>query len=220
MKKSRYLILALALTASLVGCKGKTATTNTAIEDSTAESDEDKFSLGGIDITVEQSATTVKKPEIKEVLETYEDGSSLVELDDGKTTITSSAHGMTGVDKLTEQESLYIDAIVGIWNTDDTLPNKYLIDNISKENFPSLSEKERGALAADIVNQRPHPNAKIEVETEAETEPPTVEVIDISEMSQEEKDQLFEKTFGGEVGHALERVEIDEELLNLQLDRN
>ena len=69
MKKSRYLILALALTAGLAGCKGKTATTNTAIEDTTAESEEDKFSLGGIDITVEQSATTVKKPEIKEVLD-------------------------------------------------------------------------------------------------------------------------------------------------------
>ena len=69
MKKSRYLILALALTAGLAGCKGKTDITNTAIEDTTAESEEDKFSLGGIDITVEQSATTVKKPEIKEVLD-------------------------------------------------------------------------------------------------------------------------------------------------------
>ena len=220
MKKSRYLILALALTAGLAGCKGKTDITDTAIEDSTAESEEDKFSLGGIDITVDQSASTVKKPEIKEVLETYEDGSSLVELEDGKTTITSSAHGMTGVDKLTEQESLYIDAIVGIWNTDDTLPNKYLIDNISKENFPSLSEKERGALAADIVNQRPHPNAKAEVETEAEIAPPTVEVPDFDSMTDEELDQYIEEHQGVEVGHALERVEIDEELLNLQLDRN
>ena len=127
---------------------------------------------------------------------------------------------MTGVDKMTEQESLYIDAIVGIWNTDDTLPNKYLIDNISKENFPSLSEKERGALAADIVNQRPHPNAKTEVETEVETEPPTVEVPDFDSMTDEELDQYIEEHLGGEVGHALERVEIDEELLNLQLNRN
>ena len=70
------------------------------------------------------------------------------------------------------------------------------------------------------MNQRPHPNAKAEIETEAETEPPTVEVPDFSKMTREEKESYLEEHLDSEVGHALERVEIDEELLNLQLDRN
>lgn len=139
--KHRLIIIFMLLTAiCLSACGNKTDTSD--IEETTpVESTEDPFSLGGIEVEVDTTQPTeATEPAVEvEVLETLADGSKVSLYSDGDIVTTSSIDGLPEVDKLSEEECQFLEAVVAKWDADAALSSDMLRDNINTDNLPSLS---------------------------------------------------------------------------------
>ena len=148
MKRKIFLIFMLFTALCLSAC-GKKESTYGDTEESTSdieetapvESTEDLFSLGGIEIDVDTSQTEAEtEPAIEvEVIETDADGSKTSLYSDGSIRHTSNIDNLPEVDKLTEEESIFLQAVVANWDADAALSSDMLRDNINTDNLPSLS---------------------------------------------------------------------------------
>lgn len=212
MKKIIYLLLTLIAILSLTACKGKTSA-DSELSDSSSivESTVDPFAISA-EIEIDKSTTPTQKETLAEeveVLETYADGSYSALLADGSTIITSSAKNLIDSDKLTEDEALALDNIVGMWRQDSTLSKDFLKKNITKNSFPSLSDGDCSVLIDRIQKETPHTESETVAYTEQTSETTATQSPDgaltmeeIAKLSQEEKDAYVEKmSGGGKVAH-------------------
>ena len=140
MKRKIFLIFMLLTALCLSACGNKTDTSD--IEETTpVESTEDPFSLGGIEVEVDTTQPTeATEPAVEvEVIETDADGSKTSLYSDGSIRHTSNIDNLPEVDKLTEEESIFLQAVVANWDADAALSSDMLRDNINTDNLPSLS---------------------------------------------------------------------------------
>lgn len=156
--KHRLIIIFMLLAAICLSACGKNTDTSDIEETAPVESTEDPFSLGGIEIDVDTSQTEAEtepavevevdttqpteatEPAIEvEVIETDADGSKTSLYSDGSIRSTSNIDNLPEVDKLTEEESIFLQAVVANWDADAALSSDMLRDNINTDNLPSLS---------------------------------------------------------------------------------
>ena len=139
--KHRLIIIFMLLAAICLSACGKNTDTSDIEETAPVESTEDPFSLGGIEIDVDTSQTEAEtEPVVEvEVLETDSDGSKTSLYSDGSIRHTSNIDSLPEVDKLTEEESIFLQAVVANWDADAALSSDMLRDNINTDNLPSLS---------------------------------------------------------------------------------
>lgn len=138
--RKKYLILMFAVSLSLSACGSKAD--NTDETTAPVESTEDPFSLGGIDINAgEGDGTAETEPATEvEVLETFADGSKTSLYSDGSIRNTSNIDDLPSVDKLSEEEHTYLEAVVA--NIGTSISTKELDKYINTEKLKSLSDTE------------------------------------------------------------------------------
>ena len=139
--KRKILLMFMLLTALCLSACGKKESTSDIEETLPVESTEDPFSLGGIEVEVDTTQPTeATEPAIEvEVIETDSDGSKTSLYSDGSIRHTSNIDNLPEVDKLTEEESIFLQAVVANWDADAALSSDMLRDNINTDNLPSLS---------------------------------------------------------------------------------
>ena len=140
MKHEIFIISMLLVVICLSAC-GKNTDTSDIEETAPVESTEDPFSLGGIEVEVDTTQPTeATEPATEvEVIETDADGSKTSLYSDGSIRHTSNIDNLPEVDKLTEEESIFLQAVVANWDADAALSSDMLRDNINTDNLPSLS---------------------------------------------------------------------------------
>lgn len=140
MNHKIFLIFMLFAALCLSACGNKTDTSDIE-ETAPVESTEDPFSLGGIEVEVDTTQPTeATEPATEvEVIETDADGSKTSLYSDGSIRHTSNIDNLPEVDKLTEEESIFLQAVVANWDADAALSSDMLRDNINTDNLPSLS---------------------------------------------------------------------------------
>ena len=202
LKTLTLTLVAIASLASLTGC-GKKADVPVETTETVVESTEDPFSLGNVLIEVPKNTEPAKEAE---VIETQADGTYTALLEDGNTRVTMNGTNLANYSKLTESEAVYLDVIIGAWKTDSTLPEEYLTREITKQAFPSLSDREREVTISEIATETPHPEDGTKPLPEQETgqEPSSVSeeeqqrlLEEYNSMSEEEKDQRDHELSGG-----------------------
>lgn len=212
MKRALTLIITCLLAIGLSACGNKSETTDLE-ETLPVESTEDPFSLGGIEIDVDSSQQPTQETEPAtevEVLETYSDGSKTSLYSDGSIRNTSNIDNLPEVDKLTEAESLTLQTIVATWDEQSNLSQDYLRENITTNNFPSLSDTDCQRIREKIQKEKPHSSEETEAYTTEETTLATDEsqvylteeeyMQQFENMSDEEVRRLIEEVTGGDVG--------------------
>ena len=139
--KRKILLMFMLLTALCLSACGRNESTSDIEETAPVESTEDPFSLGGIEVEVDTTQPTeATEPAIEvEVIETDADGSKTSLYSDGSIRHTSNIDSLPEVDKLTEEESIFLQAVVANWDADAALSSDMLRDNINTDNLPSLS---------------------------------------------------------------------------------
>ena len=139
--KRKILLMFMLLTALCLSACGKKESTSDIEEMLPVESTEDPFSLGGIEVEVDTTQPTeATEPATEvEVIETDADGSKTSLYSDGSIRHTSNIDNLPEVDKLTEEESIFLQAVVANWDADAALSSDMLRDNINTDNLPSLS---------------------------------------------------------------------------------
>lgn len=209
MMKHRVLILLVMVLSICLSACGRETTSTDESDSAVMESTEDPFSLGGLDIDVDASQTEeATEPAVEvEVIETYADGSKTSLYSDGDIVTTSNIDGLPEVDKLTEEECQFLEAVVANWDSDTTISSDYLRDEITTKNMPSLSDTDCQRIRERIEKDKPH----AEEETKAyvsETEATSSEQSELTfeehmkqleNLSDEELDQLIEDSTGGTV---------------------
>ena len=208
--KHRLLLILMLLTAICLSACGKKESTYDDIEEPTIESTEDPFSLGGIEVEVDTTQTTeATEPAIEvEVLETLADGSKVSLYSDGDIVTTSNIDGLPEVDKLSEEECQFLEAVVAKWDADNTISSDFLKDEVTSKNLPSLTDTDCQRIREKIQKDKPH----TESETVAyipETTPAAEEsqvylteeeyMQQFEDMSDEKLDALIEAQSGGTV---------------------
>ena len=154
----KILLIFMLLAALCLSACGKKEYTSDFEESAPVESTEDPFSLGGIEIDVDTSQTEeATEPAVEvEVIETDADGSKTSLYSDGSIRHTSNIDSLPEVDKLTEEESIFLQAVVANWDADATLSFDMLRDNINTENLPSLSDTDCQRIRERIEKDSPH----------------------------------------------------------------
>ena len=177
MKRKIFLIFML-LTAICLSACGKKESTYDDTEETTMESTEDPFSLGGIEVEVDTTQPTeATEPAVEvEVIETDSDGSKTSLYSDGSIRHTSNIDSLPEVDKLTESESLTLQTIVANWDADGTISSDYLKSNITTATFPSLTDTDCQRIRERIEKDSPHNESEtvayeLEETTAQETQP-------------------------------------------------
>ena len=209
MKHEIFIISMLLVVICLSAC-GKNTDTSDIEETAPVESTEDPFSLGGIEIDVDTPQTEAEtEPAVEvEVLETLADGSKVSLYSDGDIVTTSNIDGLPEVDKLSEEECQFLEAVVAKWDADNTISSDFLKDEVTSKNLPSLTDTDCQRIREKIQKDKPH--------TESETVayiPETTPAADESQvylseeeymqqfddMSREELRELIEQQSGGTV---------------------
>ena len=208
--KHRLIIIFMLLAAICLSACGKNTDTSDIEETAPVESTEDPFSLGGIEIDVDTSQTEAEtEPAVEvEVLETLADGSKVSLYSDGDIVTTSNIDGLPEVDKLSEEECQFLEAVVAKWDADNTISSDFLKDEVTSKNLPSLTDTDCQRIREKIQKDKPH----TESETVAyilETTPAADEsqvylseeeyMQQFDDMSREDLRELIEQQSGGTV---------------------
>ena len=104
----------------------------------------------------------------------------------------------------------YLQTIVATWDEQSNLSQDYLRENITTNNFPSLSDTDCQRIREKIQKEKPHSSEETEAYTTEETTLATDEsqvylteeeyMQQFENMSDEEVRRLIEEVTGGDVG--------------------